>query len=1117
MPLGLFGSSSKPQPLTSIDSGGYKERKDAPEKDGRGAVLRLENTTVTIEKKLAEGGFAIVYLVVDKNNRKYALKRQFINDDNKQVDACRREFQIVSSLKGHKNIVSYVDHILTRNKSGIYDYMLLTAYYKTSVLQLMNDRLSVGQSLRSSEVLAIFCDMCEAVARLHHSVTPIIHRDLKVENILVDERNRAGPPIYVLCDFGSATTKVLSSANYSISFIQDEVEKYTTLSYRSPEMIDLYCGKPIGTKADTWAMGVMLYKLCYFCLPFGESAMAIQNGAFSFPSEPDHPDSLKAIIKCLLDADVDRRPSIYQCSVLAFAAADRVCPVRNVRDCRKPSLSSAVQSFLSSRPYTLEDEAGKGSRNAASSVEFSADVAPIVSLAQDKPSTDPAMQATSVQPRLRPKPVISTSKAAFSFLDVAASLKTMDTSEEISPADQTSKFVKSAGVDVAQLPSSSVHPGDLGFTDLESAIPSADVAERRAIPSAPANANPFSQLPHDVFTSAALEESVSSTSSLPMTEKNTAPCYLAHRRNTSDTSQIIRSAFKPYSQWKGAANPLSNQMSLSSTGLDGVSEKDKSAMWNPFMAAPFGSSQTMDDSHFGKCFDELPRKSEKEIGPDLVDSSCDLDRCSIDSSDPFGAAPFVPFTDPLSTEDDVVNESHDGVGSVGSVSDLQERNADDDSEQDEQRMVARRRFSYENIDGVGDDASSDSRGRTDHDSTDEISKNEESSFDEFNGDCESSQHTDVVGIPSDDDCAGSRPLLEDDALDNDEEEPFDPAASPREADLISGNAAKSLFVDPNLVRQSARKNTNPFLVSTSDDTPKISPVMRTAVESFNWTTECKESFVPDCSNTVLLQNYVPSQPHFDTVACEFAPATLPRQSTPLTAAPRFVPKPPAPPVPTEPPSVTRPPPSMALVAPARPAPLVQHTMATVPIPSSSTVSACPISSRQPSAPEMVEKDVQLHVLPVYRSSVDSYDARPPVLVKPAPPSFIEGPKTPKPKKSKEKEKKRIDLVYSGSEVETDGSEAEMCTSTSSDKTSVTKKKKKTFPLLGSNPSVAPLDLKMSSTSGAVLLKKSSAKKTGAASSSSRKGSGGALNASFVNSSFLSEDLDSPPAQQSLRL
>lgn len=49
-------------------------------------------------------------------------------------------------------------------------------------------------------------------------------------------------------------------------------------------------------------------------------------------------------------------------------------------------------------------------------------------------------------------------------------------------------------------------------------------------------------------------------------------------------------------------------------------------------------------------------------------------------------------------------------------------------------------------------------------------QNEESSYDEFNGDCESSQHTDIAGVASDDDDgAGSRPLLEDDALDDDEE------------------------------------------------------------------------------------------------------------------------------------------------------------------------------------------------------------------------------------------------------------------------------------------------------------------------------------------------------------
>jgi serine/threonine protein kinase len=39
-------------------------------------------------------------------------------------------------------------------------------------------RLQSGFS--EPEVLQIFCDICEAVSRLHHCQTPIIHRDLKV-------------------------------------------------------------------------------------------------------------------------------------------------------------------------------------------------------------------------------------------------------------------------------------------------------------------------------------------------------------------------------------------------------------------------------------------------------------------------------------------------------------------------------------------------------------------------------------------------------------------------------------------------------------------------------------------------------------------------------------------------------------------------------------------------------------------------------------------------------------------------------------------------------------------------------------------------------------------------
>ena len=59
-------------------------------------------------------------------------------------------------------------------------------YFAANVIQLMNDRLNVG--FTEKEVLRIFCDTCEAVARLHHCQTPIIHRDLKV-NIHITIRN----------------------------------------------------------------------------------------------------------------------------------------------------------------------------------------------------------------------------------------------------------------------------------------------------------------------------------------------------------------------------------------------------------------------------------------------------------------------------------------------------------------------------------------------------------------------------------------------------------------------------------------------------------------------------------------------------------------------------------------------------------------------------------------------------------------------------------------------------------------------------------------------------------------------------------------------------------------
>lgn len=191
------------------------------------------------------------------------------------------------------------------------------------MLAMMNARLSVG--FIEEEVLQIFGDICEAVSRLHYCQTPIIHRDLKIENIL---QNDAGN--FVLCDFGSATARVLNPNTHGITAVEEEIQKYTTLSYRAPEMVDLYAGLNITTKADIWALGCMLYKLLFFTLPFGESTLAIQCGTFSIPDNSKYSRGMHQLVKYMLEPDQEKRPSIFQVCEVTFRLMGKENPVNNL-------------------------------------------------------------------------------------------------------------------------------------------------------------------------------------------------------------------------------------------------------------------------------------------------------------------------------------------------------------------------------------------------------------------------------------------------------------------------------------------------------------------------------------------------------------------------------------------------------------------------------------------------------------------------------------------------------------------------------------------------------------------------------------------------------------------
>nr|XP_023658143.1 AP2-associated protein kinase 1-like isoform X5 [Paramormyrops kingsleyae] len=296
-----------------------------------GRVFTIGRYQVTVDETLAEGGFAIVFLVHTHQGLRCALKRMYVNNEH-DLQVCQREIQIMRDLVGHKNIVGFLDSSITAVGAGdVWEVLILMDFCRGGqVVNLMNQRLQTG--FTEAEVLQIFCDTCEAVARLHQCKMPIIHRDLKVENILLHDRGH-----YVLCDFGSATNRFQNPQTEGVPVVEEDIKKYTTLSYRSPEMVNLYSGKVITTKADVWAMGCLLYKLCYFTLPFGESQVAICDGSFTIPDNSRYSQDMHCLIRYMLEPDPDRRPDIYQLSYFAFKLARRDCPVQNVHNVPIPA------------------------------------------------------------------------------------------------------------------------------------------------------------------------------------------------------------------------------------------------------------------------------------------------------------------------------------------------------------------------------------------------------------------------------------------------------------------------------------------------------------------------------------------------------------------------------------------------------------------------------------------------------------------------------------------------------------------------------------------------------------------------------------------------------------
>ena len=327
-----------------------------------GTKVQVGSHRVIVDKYLSEGGFAHVYVVtlprpVDGKD-KAVLKRVAV-PDKEHLQEMRTEVETMKRLRGHKQIVKYIDSHASSLKNGGYEVFLLMEWCDGGgLIDFMNTRLQ--NRLTEPEILKIFTDVAEGVACMHYLKPALMHRDIKVENVLIttDVKSR----IFKLCDFGSsAVARPAPTSAAEARLVEDDIQRHTTLQYRSPEMIDVYRKHPIDEKADIWALGCFLYKLCYYTTPFEElGQMAILNARFKYPGYPKFSDDLKLLIASMLQEQPARRPNIYQVLAKASKMDARPLTIKDIYSNRSQSEDTRPQpqSQPQSTPTKPESKTG---------------------------------------------------------------------------------------------------------------------------------------------------------------------------------------------------------------------------------------------------------------------------------------------------------------------------------------------------------------------------------------------------------------------------------------------------------------------------------------------------------------------------------------------------------------------------------------------------------------------------------------------------------------------------------------------------------------------------------------------------------------------------------------